>query len=455
MPEALETWPVEIIENVLPRHMQIIFEINKRFLDRIEVQHPGDMARMGRMSLIAEGPERRVRMAHLAIVGSHSTNGVSELHSRIVRDQVFTDFSELWPERFSNKTNGITPRRFLLQANPELAALITRAIGDAWITDLTALHALEEHAENEGFQREWLAIRRANKERLAGWLGRRYGFDIDPATLFDIQVKRIHEYKRQLLNVLHVITLYNRLRDNPASVEVPRTVLIGGKSAPSYTMAKLIIKLANSVGDAINQDARTRRRLRLYFVPNYCVSTAEKLVGAGDLSEQISTAGMEASGTGNMKFALNGALIIGTLDGANIEIMEEIGPDNIFIFGRAADEVRRLRATGYNARSLASQDPDLSLALGQLGDGTFSPGQPDLFKPIVESLLDRGDYFMLCADFRSYIECQERVTRAYLEEEEWTRRSILSVARMGRFSSDRAVREYAAEIWNVKTVVGG
>jgi len=370
-----------------------------------------------------------------------------------MKETIFADFERFSPGKIVNITNGITPRRWLHQANPGLSQLITAKLGACWLRDLDCLKNLRPLADDAVFRTEFRAVKRENKQRLAESIEARTKTKVNPDSLFDVHTKRIHEYKRQLLNVLHVITRYNRIREGRAKDIVPRTVIIGGKAAPGYHMAKLIIKLIHGVADVVNHDPVVNDHLRLVFLPNYNVSNAEKIIPACDLSEQISTAGMEASGTGNMKFALNGALIIGTLDGANIEIMEEIGADNIFIFGHSADEVRRLRATGYNSRALASQDPDLQLALRQIGDGTFSPGEPELFRPIVESLLDRGDYFMLCADFRSYVECHERMERAYLDEDEWTRRSILSVARMGKFSSDRAVREYASEIWNVKPLV--
>jgi len=452
LPEALETWPVEMFEKLLPRHNEIVFEINRRFLDEVRVRFPADEEKVRRVSLVHEDGERRLRMANLAVVGSHAVNGVSELHSRIVREEVFRDFAELFPGRFSNKTNGIDHRRFLLQANPALAELISGAIGDGWITDLAALRGLEPFADAPAFQQAWRDVKAANKRRLAAFLAGTHGFDIEPDTLFDIQVKRIHEYKRQLLNVLHVVTLYNRLK--AGSDAVPRTVLIGGKAAPSYTMAKLIIRLVNAVAELINADPATSRLLRLHFVPNYCVTLAEKLAPAADVSEQISTAGMEASGTGNMKFALNGALLVGTLDGANIEIKDAIGTDNIFIFGHTADEVRSLRASGYDPRAVAAADGELVRALEMIADGVFSPAEPGRFRPIVESLLDHGDYFLTLADYRSFVDCQDEVACAYRDEAGWTRRSILSVARMGFFSADRSVREYARDIWGVIPVGG-
>ena len=452
MPEALETWPVEMFEKLLPRHTEIVYEINRRFLDEVRLLVPGDEEKVRRVSLFHEDGERRLRMANLAVVGSHAVNGVSALHSRIVRDQVFRDFAELFPGRFSNKTNGIDHRRFLLQANPALAELISGAIGDSWITDLDALRGLEPFAGDAGFRQAWRDVKAANKRRLAGFLAAAHGFAVDPDTLLDIQVKRIHEYKRQLLNVLHVVTLYNRIKAGGDAV--PRTVLIGGKAAPSYATAKLVIRLVNAVAEVINADPATSSRLRLYFVPNYCVTLAERLAPAADVSEQISTAGMEASGTGNMKFALNGALLVGTLDGANIEIRDAIGVDNIFIFGKTAEEVRALRASGYDPRAVARGDGELVRALEMIADGTFSPAEPGRFRPLVDALLDHGDHFLTLADYRSFVDCQGEVDRAYRDVESWTRRSILSVARMGFFSADRSVREYARDIWGVVAVGG-
>jgi len=452
LPEALETWPVELFERLLPRHLQLIFEINARFLNRVAQEHPGDAERLRRVSLIAEVPEKRVRMAHLAIVGSHAVNGVSALHSRILKEELMADFAELFPKRFTNVTNGVTQRRFLMQANPRLADLIGRRIGADWATNLACLRGLEEAAEDPEFVSQWQAARRANKADLARWLQKVCLVPVDPDSLFDVQVKRIHEYKRQLLNVLHVITLFNRICAGQAGDAVPRTVLFGGKAAPGYVRAKLIIKLINAVADAVRREPRASGRLNVLFVPNYCVSIAEKLISGCDLSEQISTAGMEASGTGNMKFALNGALIIGTLDGANVEILEEIGPENIFIFGHTAEEVSRLRAGGHDPRGVVAGDRELRLALDMIARGVFSPGEPDLFQPLLDTLLDGGDYFMVLADYRRYLECQEQVSRDFQDETGWSRRSILSVARMGKFSSDRSVMEYARRIWQVRPI---
>ncbi|RJR31995.1 MAG: glycogen/starch/alpha-glucan phosphorylase [Desulfobacteraceae bacterium] len=449
LPEALETWPVETMEKVLPRHMQIIYEINRRFLNDVRKLFPGDNDRARRMSLIQEEP-RRVRMAHLGIVGSHSTNGVSKLHSRILKEQVFRDFHEIYPDRFNNKTNGITPRRWVLTANPLLSDLITRTIGDEWITDLSRLSELAPLAEDESFRTEWKDVKRQNKERLARYIMRKLNTRVNPDSLFDVHIKRIHEYKRQVLNLLHVITMYNRIKFDPERVVVPRTVIFAGKAAPGYYMAKLIIRLINSVALAVNSDPAMDGKLKAVFLPNYCISQAEKVIAASDLSQQVSTAGMEASGTGNMKFAMNGALIIGTLDGANIEIMEAVGGENFFLFGLTEEEVLQKKREGYRPQSYYDSDPELRTAVDMIASGFFSPGDPFRFKPVVDSLFRQGEPFMVMADYRSYIDCQDLVSRCYLDGEEWTKSSILNTARMGYFSSDRAVLEYAREIWNVE-----
>jgi starch phosphorylase len=450
LPEALETWPVELMARVLPRHLEIIFEINRRFMDQVAERFPGDMARLSRMSIIGEDSGRRVRMAHLAIVGSHAVNGVAMLHSTILRNGLFKDFDEFYHGKFTNITNGVTPRRWLLQANPSLSKLITQTIGPEWICDLSRLKELVPLAEDPTFRKAWRESKRENKKRLARYVMRKLGMGINPDTLFDVQVKRMHEYKRQLLNVLHVITLYNRLLANPGHDAPPRTVIIGGKAAPSYTTAKLIIKLITSVGQVVNNDTRLKGRLKLIFLPNYCISQAEKVIPATDLSEQISTAGMEASGTGNMKFSINGALTIGTLDGANVEIMEEVGEENIFIFGLKAHEVDAMRAGGNNPHTWYDSDPELKKALDMIAGGVFAPENPGIFTPLIDSLLNRGDHYMLLADYRAYIDAQDAVGRLYKNAEEWTRVSILNSANMGKFSSDRAVLEYAKNIWNIE-----
>jgi starch phosphorylase len=451
MPEALETWPVSLFGRVLPRHLEIVYEINRRLLAEVAARYPGQPDKLRRMSLIEEGEVRKVRMAHLAIVGSHAVNGVARLHTRLLETQVFPDFAEFFPGRFTSKTNGITPRRWLLKSNPGLAGLITETIGGDWVTELDHLRQLEPFAEDPAFRKEWRRIKLENKERLAEVIRATCGLEVDTATLFDVQVKRIHEYKRQLLNLLHVITSYHRLLADPGAPMVPRTVIFGGKAAPSYRQAKLIIKLINAVAAVVNADPRAAGRLRVVFIPNYGVSLAEKIIPAADLSEQISTAGTEASGTGNMKFALNGALTIGTMDGANIEICEEVGADNIFIFGLTVEEAERERQQpARSPRQIYEADPEIRRTVDSIASGMFSNGDPGLFRPIVDGLLAPADHYLLLRDLEDYLRCQAEVDRAFLDEEGWTRRSILNVARMGRFSSDRTVREYAEEIWGIE-----
>jgi starch phosphorylase len=453
LPEALEKWTVGLLGKVLPRHLQVIYEINRRFLEELGRRCPGDTERIRRVSIIEEGDEKRVRMANLAIIGSHAVNGVSALHTELLKREVFRDFHELWPERFHNFTNGITQRRWLRLCNPPLSALITDAIGDGWVSDLTELGKLVVRADDRSFQREWEEAKRVNKERLAAFIKRTTGIHVSPDSLFDCQVKRLHEYKRQLLNVLHVITLYNRLKTDPGAVTVPRTVIFAGKAAPGYQMAKLIIRLIAAVADRVNADPAMKDRLRVIFLENYGVSLAERIFPAADLSEQISTAGTEASGTGNMKFALNGALTIGTLDGANIEILEEVGRENFFVFGLSADEIRNLRAAGYDPHERYLKNPELKRVLDMIGKSGFSPSQPDLFAPIVDALLRYGDPYMLLADYPLYVRCQERVSESFRDRARWARMSILSVANMGKFSSDRTVKEYAERVWGVKPVL--
>ncbi len=452
LPEALERWPVSLMEKVLPRHMQIIYEINRRFIEQLNSIYPGNNSMVSELSIIEEGAEKKVRMANLAIIGSHSLNGVAALHTEILKAHVFKDFYKLWPEKFNNKTNGITQRRWLKLCNPRLSNLITGVIGDGWITDLYQMKQLKPYSEKEEFQKQWLDVKRANKDFLARYIMSHNGIAVNVDSIFDIQVKRLHEYKRQLLNCLHVIALYNRIKDNPNGDYVPRTVIFAGKAAPGYYMAKLIIKLINSVGEIVNNDPQVRDKLKLLFLRNYAVSNAEKIIPAADLSEQISTAGTEASGTGNMKFALNGALTIGTLDGANVEIREEVGDDNIFIFGLDADGVANLKKSGYNPFYYYNNNPELSRVINQIQNGFFSKGQPDLFRPIVDSLLYQGDTYMLFADFDSYVKCQERVAEAFTDRKRWARMSILNTAGMGKFSTDRTIAEYAKDIWNVKPV---
>ena len=451
MPEALETWPLRLMQKLLPRHVEIIFEINRRFLNEIRLRYPNDQDRLARMSIIDERGERRVRMAHLATVGSHAVNGVAKLHSDLLRETVLRDFAEISPEKFSNKTNGITPRRFLMLANPGLSALITEAIGEKWIADLTRLRDLEKFVDDAAFVEKWRKVKLENKRALAESAWSKDQLQLNPETMFDVQVKRIHEYKRQHLNVLHAIALYRRLKLDPKRDESPRTIIFGGKAAPGYHTAKLIIKLIHSVGEVINNDRDMRDRLRIVFLPDLNVKNAQRIYPAADLSEQISTAGMEASGTGNMKFALNGALTIGTLDGANIEIREEVGAENFFLFGLTTEEVRKLRAEGYRPRDICDQNAELHEAIELLRSGFFSRGDRTLFEGLVNSLLDRDD-FMLMADFASYVDCQSRVSAAYKDAKQWAHMSILNTARMGKFSSDRAIREYCEDIWKIHPV---
>ena len=449
LPEALEKWPVEMMERILPRHLQIIYHINENFIQQIIARFPGDNDRLRRMSIIGEDGERYVRMAHLAIVGSHSVNGVSALHSDILKDGLFHDFYELWPERFNNKTNGITQRRWLKYCNRWLSDLISSKIGEGWVTNLDELKKLIPLADDSEFQQQWMEVKRANKVRLADYIREHNDIEVSPDSMFDCQTKRIHEYKRQLLNVLHVITRYNRIKANPGGNFAPRTVIFGGKAAPSYYMAKLIIKLINSVGSVVNNDPAVHNLLKVVFLGNYNVTLAEMIFPASDLSEQISTAGTEASGTGNMKYSLNGALTVGTLDGANIEIMEEVGRDNIFIFGMTAEQVTGLKKAGYQPYHYYFHNSELKQAIDMIGSGGFSPEDHHLFKPIVDTLLGL-DHYLLLADYSSYIACQDEVDKLYQKPGEWARTSILNTAGMGKFSSDRTISEYASDIWNIK-----
>jgi len=451
MPEALEHWPVDLMTRVLPRHMQIIFEVNRRFLDEVRKKYPGDNDRLTRLSLIGEDFGKRVRMANLAVLGSHSVNGVSALHSEILKTSTFRDFAELFPERFNNKTNGITPRRWLRQCNPGLAWLINDTIGPGFITNLARLEELKPFAKDSEFRARWAKVKHRNKQRLAEYVLHKLDHKLDPDSLFDVQVKRIHEYKRQLLNILHIISLYDDLRSGRIGRDiVPRTVIFGGKAAPGYRMAKLIIRLIHAVSETVAREPKCAGLLTVAFLQNYCVSNAEKIIPGTELSEQISLAGTEASGTGNMKFALNGALTIGTLDGANIEIRERVGAENFFLFGMTTPEVNKLKAYGYNPWDYYQKDEPLHRVLDLLASGHFSPLQPDLFRPIVDSLLKDGDRWMLLADFRSYVNAQKEVSRLYRSSDLWTEKSILNTAGMGYFSSDRAIAEYARDIWGVE-----
>ncbi len=452
MSEALETWPVAMFERILPRHLQIIYEINDRFLKQVMQRFPGENELRRRMSIIGEEGGKRVRMAHLAIVGSHTVNGVAQIHTQLMKQTIFSDFDRFYPGKIVNMTNGITPRRWLNQANPLLSELISSRIGTGWIKNLDELKRLIPLAEEPKFRRQFAAVKLANKQRFADELLRTLGEEVRVDSLFDVQIKRMHEYKRQLLNVLHVITLYKRICDAPDAYVVPRTVIISGKAAPAYYVAKLIIKLINDVAAIVNHDPRVKGRLKLLFVPNYGVSVAEKLIPAADLSEQISTAGTEASGTGNMKLALNGALTIGTMDGANIEIHNEVGAENIFIFGLSTDEVANLRASGYRPQDYYHSNSELSQVIDMIGSGYFSPEEPTRFKPIVDNLLEHGDHYLLLADYGSYIEAQKAVELAYQDQENWLRKAILNVANMGKFSSDRTILQYAQQIWHTKPV---
>ncbi len=449
LPEALEKWPVPLFGGLLPRHLEIIFEINHRFLEEVRAQYPGDDARLARMSLIDESGERFVRMANLATVGAHAVNGVAQLHSELLRTTVMRDFAELWPERFSNVTNGVTPRRFVGVSNPDLTQLITQRVGDGWLRDLTQLRRLEALADEPQFQGEWRAVKLANKLRLAALIETRTGVRVNPESLFDIQVKRIHEYKRQHLNVLHILTLYLRLKRD-AQADVPaRTFIFGGKAAPGYFMAKRIIKLITAVADVVNGDPAVRDRLAVVFFPDFNVKNAHCVYPAADLSEQISTAGKEASGTGNMKFSLNGALTVGTLDGANVEILDEVGAENFFLFGLAVDEVHELKARGYRPRALYEANATLREVLDCIASGDLAHGDAELFRPLVDNLL-YDDPFLVLADYQAYVECQERVSTLWRDPQAWTRASILNTARMGKFSSDRSIQDYCERIWGVR-----
>ncbi|HVB38658.1 MAG TPA: glycogen/starch/alpha-glucan phosphorylase, partial [Vicinamibacterales bacterium] len=449
MPEALETWPVDLLGRILPRHLQIIYEINHRFLEQVGHRYPGNVGKLTRMSIVDEAAGRRLRMAHLAMVGSHRANGVSQIHTDLMKQTIFSDFDGFWPERIINITNGITPRRWLHQANPGLSALITEHIGATWVRDLADIRNLAPFSELPEFRDRFRKVKRANKARLAGMLGAELDVAIDPDSMFDVQIKRIHEYKRQVLNVLHVITRYNRIRDGREGAMVPRTVLFSGKAAPGYRLAKLTIALIHAVADVVNHDPAVSGRLKVAFIPDYGVSNAERIVPACDLSEQISTAGTEASGTGNMKLALNGGLTIGTLDGANVEMKADVGDDNIFIFGLTAEGVAVRQAEGYNPWDVYGSEPELRRALDMIRDGYFSPREHDRFRDIVDALTAHGDRFLVLADFAAYIACQERLDALYQDPDEWSRRAILNVAGMGRFSSDRTIQEYATKVWDV------
>ena len=451
LPEALEKWPVAMMERLLPRHLQIIYEINGRFLQKISAMFPGDIERLQRMSLIDESGERYVRMANMCLVASSSVNGVAELHTQILKDSLFRDFHEIMPEKFLNVTNGITPRRWLLKANPSLAQLITDRIGDSWITQLDDLRKLEKFVGDQDLLSAIAKIKASNKRALAAYVRKTLGVELDPLSIFDVQVKRLHEYKRQLLLVLYIIIFYNRLLNDQKFDPVPRTFVFAAKAAPGYYMAKLIIRLIHAVAGVVNSNPKTRGKLSVVFLPDYRVSLAEKIMPAAEVSEQISLAGMEASGTGNMKFMMNGALTLGTYDGANVEINEEVGDENMFLFGMRTEDVAKKRPT-YVSRDVYAKDPEIRLALDMIKSNVFSLLEPGLFDPIIRSLLDYNDYYMLLADLRSYIDAQERVDRTYRDPKRWNTMSLVNIARSGRFSSDRAILEYADNIWHVRPV---
>ena len=451
LPEALETWGLPLFADLLPRPLEIIFEINRRFLDDVRRRFPGDDARVRRMSLIDETGEKRVRMANLATVGSHAVNGVADMHSTLLKETVLRDFADLWPERFCNVTNGVTPRRFLLLGNTALAELIDEVVGDGWVTDLTRLEELVAHADDAAFRERWRAVKRTNKENLARRIAERCGTAVDPGALFDVHVKRIHEYKRQHLNALHIVTLYDRLRRNPSIEVAPRCFIFGGKAAPGYRMAKLMIRLITGIAETVNSDPAIAGRLKVVFVPDFNVKSAQFIYPAADLSEQISTAGKEASGTGNMKFMMNGALTIGTLDGANVEIRQEVGEENFFLFGLTAAEVERKTREGYRPQTHVEGNPELRAALDLIGSGHFSRGDREMFRPLLDNLLG-ADPFLVLADFADYAVAQARVDEAWRDQERWARMSIANTAHSGKFSSDRAIHEYASRIWNLRTV---
>ncbi len=451
LPEALERWPIGLFGDLLPRHLEIIFEINRNFLEDVRLKFGQDNERLERMSLIDESGGRYVRMANLACVGSHAINGVAALHTELLKQTVLNDFFLLFPEKFINETNGVTPRRWMVLSNPKLTRLINQRIGDEWPTHLFQLKKLEPFADDPGFRTEWRQIKQANKEVLAARIEKATGVKVSPTSMFDVQIKRIHEYKRQQLNALHIISLYSQLKNNPSLSITPRTFIFAGKAAPGYFMAKLIIKLITSVGRVVNRDPDVRDQIKVVFYPNYNVTNAQPIYPASDLSEQISTAGFEASGTGNMKFAMNGALTIGTLDGANVEIREEVGDDNFFLFGLQAHEVAEIKAKGYNPRKYYEENEELRTVIDLIGSGVFSSGDTEMFRPLIDNLLNQ-DRFMVLADYQAYVDCQKEVSAAYKDQDNWVRMSILNAARMGKFSSDRSIQEYCDQIWNIKPV---
>jgi starch phosphorylase len=452
LPEALERWSVSLFERLLPRHLQIMYEINARHLDVVTKRWPGDIEKMRSLSIVEEGHDKRINMAHLAIIGSHTINGVAAIHSDILKKTVFKDFYELWPEKFQNKTNGITPRRWLRLCNPGLSEAISDLIGEEWILDLFKLRKLQKFASDDGVLKTLADVKRENKRMFAEYLMKHHGISVDPNSMFDTHVKRIHEYKRQLMNALHIITLYNRLKANPDLDVAPRTVFVGGKAAPGYHVAKLIIKLINCIADIVNNDPIVEGKLKVVYIENYRVSLAERVIPATDLSEQISTAGTEASGTGNMKFMANGALTIGTLDGANVEMREEMGEENIFIFGMTVDQVNKLKADGYKPREYYEKNPELKKVVDQIKSGYFNPSDPTLFEPLVDHLLNH-DTYCLMADYESYVKCQERVSAVYKDQKKWCSMVLSNIATVGKFSSDRTIQDYARDIWHAEPVL--
>ncbi len=449
VPEALEEWPVSIFEELLPRHMQIIYEINQRFLDYVRENYSTDESIIRKLSIIEEGNDKKVKMANLAIVGSHKVNGVAELHTKILKTRIFPHFNKIFPKKFINITNGITQRRWLKTANPLLASMISDKIGDGWLTNLVEIKKIEKLNNDESFIENWQTAKWLSKKILIEYIQKEHNIKVNHESMFDVHVKRFHEYKRQLLNVFHIITLYNRIKDNPKIDIVPRTFVFAGKAAPAYTQAKLIIKLINSVADVVNNDKDIGDKLKVFFLKDYGVTLAEKIIPAADLSEQISTAGFEASGTGNMKLSLNGALTIGTLDGANVEIMNEVGKDNIFIFGMTEDEIVKLKEGGYNPKKYYDEIPELKRIIDMIANDYFSQKEKGIFQPIINELIN-NDYYCLFADYKAYIETQDKVSELYKDQTEWTKKTIINVARMGKFSSDISVKNYAEKIWDVK-----
>ncbi len=451
--EALEKWSVDLFEELLPRHLMLIYQINNHILGEVTRLYPGNLIKMRNLSIIEEGSQKGLRMAQLCLHGSHAVNGVAELHTSILKEKIFPDFFEMYPERFSNKTNGITPRLWLRTCNPQLASLITEHIGESWVGNLDYIRGIESYCDDQDFLDAFLEIKAINKKALSKYIYRVTGIRCSADSMFDVQIKRLHEYKRQLLNVLGTIARYLRIKDDPTASYVPRTVIFAGKAAPGYFLAKRLIKLINNLGEVVNKDLEVADRLKVVFLPNYTVSLAEKVIPAADISEQISTAGYEASGTGNMKFALNGALTLGTLDGANVEMAEEIGAENMFIFGMTAQEVSELKQSGYNSCTFYQSDPELSRAVDAIKSDMFSVKEPGIFAPIVESLLDNGDPYCILADFRSYLDASQKIDELYLDKRAWARKAILNIARVGKFSADRAIREYAQEIWDIKPIL--